>query len=389
MRETRLAGRRHSFHDEELARMCHVHELKLERAVGRANTLHEVSHKRLTRVPRQCTSFNARMTAFNRAEKSVLLGHTDWQRSLRSSTEKDSYYPKFCCYTTQPRHSSALVAAGAPSMSTGSFIQAATRRSYAADCSHLKCDVNTSRRTTNRTSRLPSVESAACCASDGVFATLTRLFLPVYRLYIHKKRCKRALSLRKPDAQLPRSRTRDKVVAVGAVLSYLRPLRLPFHGFRRIRSASVTLQRAYRHHRAYLSAHVELNYRNIRSRVEQKYQNDVREENLRHEDECFADELSDKVGGACSYICPRYEPLPELFIRFELFTLYYCWLWRHVESSIGETLPTFLPEKDVYAVLDNVCYITSEMRNDRSLRSHLERRKKMVVPYYGCSIPPM
>ncbi|CBH15493.1 hypothetical protein, conserved [Trypanosoma brucei gambiense DAL972] len=379
VRALRPIATRNAFHDEELARMNHVHDLRLEPLGSQVPcTSKNQPVSTLPRVRRHCMAFHSRINALGQRERDRVLGPTDWKRTLRRSSGECFYGFNSRKKAVRRRLKTATEVEIGDHFTAGRLSVLDVINAQHRGCGALYNNAVT-------TSTLPPLnEGESGHHSRCALKTLRNLLLPICRLWL-RKRGKKKVTLAPSESRekLPSPRTREKVIAVGVVLSYLRR-RCPLssHSFRQLREAAVILQRAYKRHKTYVDAHVELNYRKIRASVEEMYLKDVEDENRRAEEEYNGLDINGSDEMSLEF--PRCgERLPEIFIRYELRSLYYCWMWLCVEAGSNRRLPTFLSQQKLYSVLDNVCYITSEMRDDRLVRAHLERRPKMVVSYYG------
>ncbi|ESS70092.1 hypothetical protein TCDM_01210 [Trypanosoma cruzi Dm28c] len=229
-----------------------------------------------------------------------------------------------------------------------------------------------------------SLEDHVGIDEQRALKTLERLFIPQWRLHMQlKRRCKAPAKIYYSGVNPPSiRRTSVRDVAVDVILSFLRAgWWRPLVEFRRLKNKLLRIQRLFRRHTLCMDARVELNYRKVRTEFEQSYWKKV-EEAHRQEmgEELFTG--SDRNGGEMDIADFRLVgPLPELFLRRELRSALYCHAHRCLQEPTAARGRFFLPNWTYYAVLDNVCYITSVVRDSNMLRSHLSNRRKKIISY--------
>ncbi|KAH9581987.1 hypothetical protein LSM04_002052 [Trypanosoma melophagium] len=234
-------------------------------------------------------------------------------------------------------------------------------------------------------------------AEESALETLRNLFLPRWRFFLHLKHrliqpvvVSRSVS----SAEPPRRPSRVRDLAVDVILSFLRGERVvPLAEFRRWRQKLIAAQRLFRRHMTAIDARVELNYRRLRATVEESYWRRAA--------------THGGLGGGDAADLNSACRLPEPLLRRELRAALYSHIQRSLQPPPSQEeeeeeeqhqrqrkrqtkqslqlqkprITAFLPLPTFYAVLDNVCYITSVLRNSKLLREHLSERSRVISSY--------
>ncbi|EKF27787.1 hypothetical protein MOQ_008480 [Trypanosoma cruzi marinkellei] len=371
------------FHEGELARMQHTHELVRSdagpRRVSVTNSLNgtnELPFSKQLNLPLYLRPRN-NFETLSRFRASPVI---DWKKSLRSERVKLPVLPhRFL------RDQSSTNNVNRAEFAFSAYEEGAIeKKNIVLDMAEATVPLEDHEESEWAGNGEKSLEDDVENNEERALTTFERLFIPQWRLYTQLKRRPKAPVKFYYSGGDPPSIRRNSVrdMAIDVILSFLRAgWWRPLVEFRRLKNKVLKVQRLFRRHTLCMDARVELNYRRLRVKFEQNYWKDV-EETYKQEmgEELFTDSDSNEgeMGIADFHLV---GPLPELFLRRELRTALYCHTHRCLQEPTAARGRVFLPNWTYYAVLDNVCYITSVIRESRMLRSHLIRRRKMIVSY--------
>ncbi|KAG8347832.1 hypothetical protein ERJ75_000970000 [Trypanosoma vivax] len=369
--------RRDNFHAVELARMSHVHEQRIEPSAA--------AHGEACRKAAPTNSIGAKRyrgaTLSHSLRRKAIMGNessdtVDWKYSLRASLGQ-FMAPRVNfvrCLREARRHTHDV------SVRDSDLVL--EQLDTVKEPQPVAVDIVVPKETVDAAEQLVADTKVDPAERLDALERLRSIFLPICLLRQHKRRRLSSITgvveqwkLRYPG------RRREKVVAVGTFLSYLRSVSPSLLGFRRLKVRVIQIQRAYRRHLRYLDAHVELNLLKIRAYVEPDYWERVMENLQRAEDQ------HESNGEFTAANFDHVGPLPESLLRHELRGVYYCWLWKVRHRAFYEMMPRFLSIGNLRDVIQNVCYITGVMRGDTVLLSHVRQQPRMIVPYFGIFIP--
>lgn len=251
------------------------------------------------------------------------------------------------------------------------------------------------------------------------------------------RRCFVAAALRRRERQ--RHEATDLLLS--ALCSRI-PMPMP-QALAQLRCYVINIQRSLRRHLLRLHAAVELNVKKVRRDVEPAYWADVvrtREDELVRQDdaklasmpalyELIINQQQSENSARKRLERPRHHsatvarssyeldvynfymagPMPEVLLRLEIRRALEVHLRRaavmavgadaarpsrHTRSSVGVaeraggvcrrghvSVPVFLPAKTYWAIMDNVCFVAGQFRDDSGLFAHLRARKCVVAAY--------
>ncbi|RNF08941.1 uncharacterized protein Tco025E_07064 [Trypanosoma conorhini] len=376
------------FHEDELARMKHTHELMRPGFTPRRN---QVTNFMVGRIELPPLKLNKALPSTLPERNGAARLHRRlgavpaWKDTLRQGILATVKLPLLGARDQSSTNKANRIDA---TLATILSTRAATTSEIKSDALNWSEDavcLTNHEEPMQTTVETPPLDAAVKSKEERAVETLERLFLPCWRLYMHLKKLRtKPVKVYKGSVRVPsRRRRRVNDVAIEVIRAFLcNGWRLPLMEFRRWKGEVVKIQRVFRRHKLCVDARVELNYRKVRAELEQAYWEKVAEAHEQALEDGLArnDDNSEAEMGVANFFLVG--PLPEVFLRRELRSALYLQEYHLLQESSEQPDRTFfLPTSTCYAVLDNVCYITSVVRSSQILQSHLLGREKKIAAY--------